>query len=66
MKKVQKPSPGRPPMLNEAMKQIAIRLPHEMLDQIEEIVGERFGQPDRTAVIRELLASALEARRKRR
>jgi hypothetical protein len=39
-------------MRNEAMKQIAIRLPHDMLDQI----GERFCQLDRTAVIHKMAA----------
>jgi len=48
------------------MQQIAIRLPTEMLDAIEEIVAERFGQADRTAVIRELIAAQLAARAKRK
>jgi metal-responsive CopG/Arc/MetJ family transcriptional regulator len=48
------------------MQQIAIRLPIEMLEQIEEIVAERYGQADRTAVIRELIAAQLAARSKRK
>lgn len=57
---------GRPPDGERAMQQIAIRLPTEMLDAIEEIVAERFGQADRTAVIRELIAAQLAARAKRK
>ncbi len=44
------------------MKQIALRLPAEMLDALDAIVAERLDRPDRTAVIRELLAEGLEAR----
>lgn len=43
--------------------QIAIRLPESLLDAVDAIITERHGVPDRTAVIRELLASAI-ARRK--
>jgi metal-responsive CopG/Arc/MetJ family transcriptional regulator len=46
------------------MIQIAIRLPEEMLEAVDEIIAERFGQPDRTAIIRELLAGALASRKK--
>lgn len=42
------------------MQQIAIRLPHDMLDRVEKIVEDRYGQADRTAVIREALAAGLE------
>lgn len=48
------------------MQQIAIRLPQEMLNQIESIVADRYGQADRTAVIRELLAAQLSLRAKRK
>ena len=54
---------GRPPIGGEAMTQIAIRLPQSLLDDVETIVAERYGQTDRTAVIRELLASAMAARK---
>lgn len=45
------------------MKQIAIRFPDDMLQQVDDIVAERFGHADRTAVIRELLAKALADRK---
>lgn len=57
---------GRPPEGERAMQQIAIRLPQEMLNQIESIVADRYGQADRTAVIRELLAAQLSLRAKRK
>lgn len=53
---------GRPPKGDAAMKQIAIRFPEEMLEQVDQIVEDRFGQADRTAVIRELVAEALASR----
>ncbi len=59
MKRAQK-SRGRPPEGDKAMQQIAIRLPHDMLDRVEKIVEDRYGQADRTAVIREALAAGLE------
>lgn len=46
------------------MKQIAIRLPIEMLEEVDAIIEDRFGLPDRADVIRELIAEALAARRK--
>lgn len=56
---------GRPPKGgDEAMKQVAIRFPANLLDAVDGIVAERYGQADRTAVIRELVAEALAARGK--
>jgi metal-responsive CopG/Arc/MetJ family transcriptional regulator len=43
---------------------LALRFPGPMLEEIDGIAARRFDQPDRSAVIRELLAEALEARRK--
>jgi metal-responsive CopG/Arc/MetJ family transcriptional regulator len=57
---------GRPPKGETAMKQIAIRFPEPMLDQVDKIVEQRYGQADRTAVIRELVAEALANRSKRK
>jgi hypothetical protein len=37
-----------------------------MFAEIEDITARRFDQPDRSTVIRELLAEALAARRNRR
>ena len=44
---------------------LALRLPEPMIEEIDEIVAERFDQPDRSSVIRELLAEALAARKKK-
>ena len=44
------------------MQQIALRLPKPMLAAIDEIVADQLGQPERSAIIRELLAEALEQR----
>jgi hypothetical protein len=43
----------------------AFRLPEPMLRQIDAIVASRLDQPHRSAVLRELVAEALEARRGR-
>lgn len=53
---------GRPAGPEEPMKQIALRLPAEMLEALDAIVANRLDRPDRTAVIRELLAGGLAAR----
>lgn len=47
------------------MRQIAIRLPDEMLSAIDGLLDGRMDRPDRTAVIRELLAEGLTARGKK-
>lgn len=52
-------------MASEPMRQIAIRFPAPMLDAIDAIAAKRMDQPDRTAIIRELIAEALEARSRR-
>ena len=36
-----------------------------MMEEIDAIVASRYDQPDRSAIIRELLAEALTARKKR-
>ena len=65
MKKAQKRM-GRPPLAGEPMTQIAIRVPASVLEDVQEIVNERYGQTDRTAVIRELLVSAITTRKARK
>jgi metal-responsive CopG/Arc/MetJ family transcriptional regulator len=62
-----KRNPGRPPAdgVRAMHRPLAIRLPDPMLERIDEIVASRMDEPDRSAVIRELLAEALEAREKR-
>ena len=44
------------------MKQIAIRLPEDMIKAVDRIVEDRYGQADRSAVFRELVSQALEVR----
>lgn len=57
---------GRPPVGDKPMTQLAVRFPDDMLDEIDGIVAERYGQADRTSVIRELVAQSLQARKKRK
>ena len=56
---------GRPPKDgSKAMRYspLAVRLPEAMISQIDAIAADRLDQPDRSTVIRQLLAEALEAR----
>ena len=64
MAKPTKRSRGRP--AGETMKQIAVRFPEAMLDAIDEIVEARIDKPERSAIIRELVADGLAARKKGR
>lgn len=57
---------GRPPAGDATMQQIALRLPKPMLAAIDDMVAGRLDQPERSAIIRELLAEALDARKTRR
>lgn len=43
-----------------------VRLPRQMIEEIEKIRAERLDQPDVSSIIRELLAEAIEARKKRK
>ena len=52
---------GRPPTGN-AMDQITVRVPPQMLEAIDSIIAGRLDRPDRSSVIRELVAEALQAR----
>ena len=54
-----KRGPGRPPV-ESPMKQIAIRLPDDLLAAIDVVIDEREGQTDRAAVIREMIAKGLK------
>ena len=47
------------------MRQITVRLPKLLLDAVDELTAGRLDQPDRSAVIRELLAEAIAARKKK-
>jgi metal-responsive CopG/Arc/MetJ family transcriptional regulator len=57
---------GRPKLPPEdIMAQISIRLPGWMLDEIDAInEHERFDQSDRATIIRELLAQAIDNRKR--
>jgi Arc/MetJ-type ribon-helix-helix transcriptional regulator len=61
--------PGRPPKQGgKAMPYapLTIRVPEAIIEEVDAIVAGRLDQPDRSSVIRELLAEALIARRKKR
>ena len=57
---------GRPP-IGEAtlMKPISVRFPAPMMEAIEKIAADRMDQPDKAAVVRELVAEALARRMKK-
>jgi metal-responsive CopG/Arc/MetJ family transcriptional regulator len=42
---------------------IAIRFPDTMLAEIDAIAAGRLDEPDRSSIVRELVAEALEARK---
>jgi metal-responsive CopG/Arc/MetJ family transcriptional regulator len=48
------------------MTPVMIRFPHEMMAEIDAQTAGRLDRPDRSGVIRELIAEALDARAKRR
>ncbi|HIE69270.1 MAG TPA: ribbon-helix-helix protein, CopG family [Planctomycetes bacterium] len=65
-KRANKRPRGRPSLGKDALPPpITLRLPPAMLQAIDELASSRLDQPDRSALIRELLAEAL-ARRCRR
>jgi hypothetical protein len=58
---------GRPPKYGDAlMTPITIRLPAPMMVAIESIQAGRMDAPDKSGVIRELLAEAIGQRVKRK
>lgn len=50
---------GRPP-LEHPMRQLAIRIPDNLLEAIDSVILEREGQCDRATVIREAIARGLK------
>ena len=44
---------------------IMVRFPQAMIDELDKISAERLDGPDRSSIIREFIAEAIEARRKR-
>lgn len=57
-----KRGPGRP-RAEHPLQQIAVRLPQDMLSEIDRVVADRLGQTDRAAVIREAIARGLREMR---
>jgi hypothetical protein len=67
MAKKSKRGPGRPPLdVKAMMRPIPVRFPEPMIAEIEAIMAARMDQPDKGAVIRELVAEAIEARKARK
>lgn len=64
--KKQAPKMGRPLKEGVNMDQIAIRLPKPILAKIDDIIAGRLDAKNRSDIIRELLAEALEARERRK
>ncbi len=56
---------GRPPVSDQGSERITVRFPTDIIAGIDDIVAERFGQAERSAVVRELVAEALQNRKKR-
>ncbi len=54
--------PGRPKLDADPLVHINVMLSQASLDGIDQIVADRHGSTSRAAVIRELIASALDAR----
>ena len=58
---------GRPPKDRTAMLEpITIRFPPAMMAEIDTIIAERLDAPEKGAIIRELIAEALVARKRKR
>lgn len=63
LEKQMKRGPGRPPIA-DPMRQIAVRLPVWMLDEIDNINrDERYGQADRASLVREAIAAWIGERK---
>ena len=54
---------GRPSQGDDTLEQISIRFPRPMLAAVDEILAGRLDRPDRSQIIRELIAEGLEARK---
>ena len=53
---------GRPPIGDENMEQIAIRLPRQILDDVDSFTAGSVSRTPRSVTIRQLLEEAIEAR----
>ena len=65
MTKATKRKGGRPPLGDANMTQLSIRLPQPIIEGIDKIRTGRLDCPERSTIIRELLAEALTKRNKR-
>jgi metal-responsive CopG/Arc/MetJ family transcriptional regulator len=64
---MRKKTAGRPPKAQGTLLvQVPVRFPQPMVDEVDAERGARLDAPDRSAMIRELVAEALEARRRLR
>ena len=63
MEQTQSRPRGRPRKHSTLLEPITIRLPEPMAAEIEQIQSSRRDAPDKSQVIRELLAHALESRK---
>lgn len=62
-KRIEPPRRGRPPKNAAAMlSPVMVRFPREMIEAIDAIIDDRMDKPDRSSMIRELIAEALDAR----
>lgn len=53
---------GRPSLkAGERAGQVAVRFPPSLLDRVDQVRASRLDEPDRSTVIRELVALGLEA-----
>lgn len=61
-----KVGPGRPKKpLSAKLGQVAVRFPAELLAEVDALSAARLDRPDRSSVVRELVAEALLARKRR-
>ena len=66
MKKPVKRPRGRPRKGASIMEPRMIRFPPELIKAIEDLYVGRLDQPDFSSMVRELLAEAVQARRRKR
>lgn len=52
---------GRPRIADQESRQVVVRLPDGMLAAIDAIAAARLDRPDRSQVIREMLAAGIKA-----
>ena len=61
-----KKGPGRPSKpAAERQMQVAVRFPPALLAEVDAIAASRLDEPDRSSIIRELVAEGIAARKRR-